>query len=197
MRQVASTSRLSATRAGKRRGFTLAEVALTTVIVGTGILAVVELMAVCTQQNREASDSTTAMYLANNVQEAIAHLPFSDPSGSATFGLEEAGQPSAVWDDVDDFNGFVASPPIDAALNPITALANFRQEVTVQRVDPQRMTIVAAGTDAARGHRARALPQPRRHRYRIAPAHLGPHARVAPRACGCRARIALRCRAHG
>jgi hypothetical protein len=155
MRQSAETTRLSVARPCPRLrrrggGFTLAEVALTTVIVGTGILGLVELMAVCTRNNREASDSTTAMYLANNLQEAVAHLPFADPSGSATFGLEEAGQPAAVWDDVDDFNGFVASPPLDAALYPIPALANFRQEVTVQRVDPQRLTLVAAGTDAAR-----------------------------------------------
>ena len=123
---------------------------MTTVIVGTGVLAAVQLMAVCTQQNAAANEATTAMLLANNVQEAVAHLPFSDPSGSATFGLEEAGQATSVWDDVDDFNGFVASPPLDAARNPIPELARFRQEVTVQRVDPQRLTLVAAGTDAAR-----------------------------------------------
>ena len=87
-------------------------------VVGMGSLgaeiAAVRLLAACTQQNREAADMTTAMFLANNVQEAVSGLSFSDPSGSATFGLEETGQPVSLWDDVDDFDGYVASPPIDA-----------------------------------------------------------------------------------
>ncbi len=118
------------------RGFTLVEVGLTMVIVGTGILAVVQLFAACTKQTREAADTTTAMFLANNVQEAIASLPFSDPSGSATFGLEETGQPIVLWDDIDDFNGYSATPPIDANRAPIANLGRFTQEITVQRVDP-------------------------------------------------------------
>jgi prepilin-type N-terminal cleavage/methylation domain-containing protein len=137
-------------RQSRSHGFTLIEVALTTVIVGTGILAGVQLLAACSQQNRAAAQATTAMLLANNVQEAIAHLPFSDPSGSTTFGLEEAGQPMTLWDDVDDFNGRTFSPPIDAALQPIPDLAKFSQQITVQRCDPQRLTLNAAGADAAR-----------------------------------------------
>jgi prepilin-type N-terminal cleavage/methylation domain-containing protein len=133
-----------------RRGFTLTEVSLTILIVGMSILGVVQLLAACTVQNRAAANATTAMFLGNNVQEAMADLPFADPSGSATFGLEEAGQPLVVWDDVDDFNGHTASPPMDATRRDIAELSNFRQQVTVQRVDPQKLSLDAAGTDAAR-----------------------------------------------
>jgi Tfp pilus assembly protein PilV len=120
------------------------------VIVGVGILATVQLLAACTQQNRAAADATTAMFLANNLQEAMADLPFSDPSGSATFGLEETGQPLIVWDDIDDFHGFLASPPVDGTRQPIAEMGRFSQRVTVQRVDPQKLSLDAAGTDAAR-----------------------------------------------
>lgn len=133
-----------------RRGFTLPEVSLTILIVGMSILGVVQLLAACTVQNREAANVTTAMFLANNVQEAMADLPFSDPSGSATFGLEEDGQPIVVWDDVDDFNAHTASPPIDATRRNLPQLSDFRQRITVQRVDPHKLSLDAAGTDAAR-----------------------------------------------
>src|SRR5687768_17326410 len=83
-----------------RGGYTLIETALATVIVGFGILAGLRLFAACTAQSREAAERTTAMFLASNVQEAMADLPFSDPSGSPTFGLEETGQPVRLWDDV-------------------------------------------------------------------------------------------------
>lgn len=134
----------------RQGGFTLIEAALTMVIVGTGVLAAVELTAACSRQNRGASQMTTAMLLANNVQEAVAHLAFSDPDGSNTFGLEETGQPVSVWDDVDDFNGRTFSPPVDANLQPIPSLSRFSQEITVTRSDPQKLSLAAAGADAAR-----------------------------------------------
>jgi Tfp pilus assembly protein PilV len=120
------------------------------VIVGTGVLAAVELTAACSRQNRTAAEMTSAMLLANNIQEAVAHLAFSDPDGSNTFGLEETGQPVSVWDDVDDFNGKTFSPPVDANLQPIPALSRYSQEITVTRCDPQKLSLSAAGADAAR-----------------------------------------------
>lgn len=126
------------------------EIALTVVIVGTGILATVRLFAACTQQNRNAADTTTAMFLANNLQEAVAHLPFSDPSGSTTVGLEETGAPVTLWDDIDDFHGRTFAPPLDANRLPLPDLSKFTQEVTVQRVDPDRLSLATSGSDAAR-----------------------------------------------
>ena len=123
---------------------------MTTVIVGTGVLAAVQLMAVCSQQNRAAAASTNAMLLANNVQEAIASLPFSDPSGSTTFGLEETGQPVTLWDDIDDFDGKTFNPPLDAGLLPLPNMDKYSQEITVKRCDPQKLKLDAAGADAAR-----------------------------------------------
>lgn len=134
----------------RRAGFTLAEVALTVVIVGTGVLATVRLFATCTQQTRESSDMTTAMFLANNIQEAVANLPFSDPSGSTNVGLEETAAPVTLWNDIDDFTGKSFSPPLDANRLPIAGLEKFTQEITVQRVDPQRLSVAATGSDAAR-----------------------------------------------
>ena len=147
---VPPADNLDPARPAGQGGFTLPEVALTLVIVGVGILGVVRLLAACTQQNRAAADATTAMFLANNVQEAMADLPFSDPSGSDTFGLEEGGQPLDAWDDIDDFNGYTAFPPMDGTRQTLAGMNRFSQRITVQRVDPQKLSLNAAGTDAAR-----------------------------------------------
>jgi hypothetical protein len=133
-------------------GFTLLEAALTTIIVGTGIVATMQLFAVCTLQNRSASHMTTAMFLANNIQETMADLPFSDPSGVG-FGLEEGGQPVSAYDDIDDFDAWDSADlagPIDASRSAMAELAQYEQRVAVDLVDPNRLSLDAAGTDAAK-----------------------------------------------
>lgn len=136
-------------RSVSRRGFTLIEATLAMTIVGSAILGVIALFAACTKENAIAANMTTAMFLANNMQEAMTGLPFSDPSGAGA-GLEEAGQPVAVWNDIDDFNDYTANPPLDATRQPINELANYSQAVTVTPVDPSSLGTTAAGAAAAR-----------------------------------------------
>ena len=120
-----------------RRGFTLIEAGLATVIVGIALVATFRLFAACTQQNAGANRMTTAMMLAENVHEAMIGLLFNDPgTGSTTFG-PEAGETLATYDDVDDFNGPVGgggmtlNPPIDSQRNRIDELGKFSQVVSV------------------------------------------------------------------
>lgn len=140
-------------RAASRSGFTLIEAALATVIVGTAVLAIMQLLVVCTQTNRAGADMTTAMYLAGNVQEAMADLPFNDPSG-AGFGREEANNILA-WDDIDDFHLYDSSAadpalPVDSQRQPVADLGRFAQLVTVTEVNMNNLSIAAAGSDAKR-----------------------------------------------
>jgi len=89
------------------------------------------------------------MFLANNVQEMIAALPFNDPSG-AGFGTEEAGV--ANFDDVDDFHNWKSDPgePLDSLRKPLPELNNYSQRVTVSHVSVDAPTSNQLGTDAAR-----------------------------------------------
>jgi prepilin-type N-terminal cleavage/methylation domain-containing protein len=133
-----------------RRGFTLIEAALTIVIVGVGIVSIFELFASMTRQNVAAARATSAMFLANNVQEMMADLPFNDPSG-AGFGTEESGGVKS-FDDVDDFNGWNSNPgsPVDSLRNELPELKNFAQRVTVTHVSVDAPTSSQIGTEAAR-----------------------------------------------
>lgn len=128
---------------------TLIEAGLVTVIVGTGILGMMQLFAALHQQTRAANRATVAMFLAENVQEAMADLPFRDPSGPG-FLREEASLD--LWNDVDDFNGWSSWQagdrlPIDALRHPIAELAQYGQTVVVEPVDPHSPSTPEVTTD--------------------------------------------------
>lgn len=136
----------SGRRLWRQAGFTLIEAALTTVIVGVGIASMMELFASLTRENRLSTRVTSAVLMANQIQEITAQLPFSDPHyGATTFGKE-----GTVYDDVDDFNNATFSPPISGLTKlgvPIEAtdMAGFSQSVQVLRVnkDDPRLSLSA------------------------------------------------------
>jgi prepilin-type N-terminal cleavage/methylation domain-containing protein len=124
----------------RRRGFTLVEVAVAIVIVGTGSVALMGLTSACTTQNRAAADTTTAAMLAQHVQEMLAELPLSDPTlGTTNFG-RETGETVATSDDVDDFNGVTFAPPVDSSRAALTGLDLFSQVITVTPAAAKQLT---------------------------------------------------------
>jgi Tfp pilus assembly protein PilV len=129
--------------------FTLIEAALATVIVGVGVMAMMQLFATCTQNNSYAAHQTTGMLLANNIQETMASLPFDDPiQGQKYFG-PEPNETTATWNDVDDFDGASFSPPIDSTRNTLSNLSQYTQDVAVVPVDPSRLTSQATSYTGA------------------------------------------------
>ena len=134
----------------KKRGFTLVEVAVAIVIVGTGSVALMQLAMTCTMQNRAAADTTSAAMLAQHVQEMLALLPISDPAyGPTSFGLEP-GETVATADDVDDFDGVTFSPPVDSTRTALSGFAGFSQVITVVPVDNKKLSGNTNGTDVAK-----------------------------------------------
>jgi prepilin-type N-terminal cleavage/methylation domain-containing protein len=132
-----------------RRGFTLIEAALTTVIIGVGVLAAMQLFAAVTMQNNHSQHMTTAMMLGTNVQEAMSGLAFTDPvAGRNSFG-PEAGENIANYNDVDDFNGRSFNPPIDATRTVLAELDQFTQSITVTRVNPNSLSTAATSYSGA------------------------------------------------
>ena len=133
-----------ASRAGhgsRRRGFTLIEASLTTLIVGVGILAMVQLFATCSRQNRDANQETTAMLLVGNIQETMNALPLVDPVyGSSHFG-PEPGETLATYNDIDDFDGSSFNPPIDAERKPLPQLSQYTQVISVMPVYANQLDV--------------------------------------------------------
>lgn len=135
--------RRSRRRAG---GFTLIEASLTTVIVGTGVLAIVAAQQAYHMKNNWAGRTTTGMLLANEIRELTLNLPLHDPiTGKANYGPELDESSVVAYDDLDDFagtvsagvgNGTTFNPPINALKLEIPDLDRWSQVVTVENVLP-------------------------------------------------------------
>jgi hypothetical protein len=162
-RQIAKSRNRSMRRSA--RGFTIIEAALTTVIVGTGILAMVSAQQAYHMKNDWAARTGTAQMLANEIRETTLVLPLHDPvTGDANLG-PEANELSVIdWDDVDDFAGTVDAagvgskttfnPPINGLRFAVADLTNWQQVVTVENVLPDNInnafTLALGTTDMMR-----------------------------------------------
>ena len=125
----------------RTRGFTLVEAALTMVIIGTGVMAMLQLLTAGTMSNSSAAELTTAVQLANNVHEMALALPFKCPTNPTSTTFKDSGGPANytyLW----DLNGDSYSPPRDIRRNTISTYANWTQQITVQSVDPTNLDAV-------------------------------------------------------
>ena len=128
-----------------RRGFTLIEAALATVIIGTGVLAMISAQQVLLQKNEWSTMTSTATWLGNEIREMTLNLPRHDPvTGNGYWGPEDDESSVEDFDDVDDFDGFgeglvfaanLQNGPINAARQVIGDMDGWEQVVTVESVD--------------------------------------------------------------
>lgn len=141
-----------------RRGFTLIESALATIIVGVGVLSIVAAQQAFHGQNSWSTHASTATRLGNEIREMTLNLPNHDPvTGSANWGFEVGNETNIQdFDDVDDFAGDPSDPsglifsaalgngPVNARREVIPNMEGWAQEVYVECVNPQNITEVLA-----------------------------------------------------
>ena len=132
-------------------GFTLIEAALTTVIIGTGVLAIVAEQQAYVQKNNWSQRTATGVLLANELRELTLSLPASDPlTGQTNFGPETGENSVADFDDLDDFAGEVDTngigagttfdPPVNALRQEIPDMGNWSQFIEVANVLPDNIS---------------------------------------------------------
>ncbi|MDI9404965.1 MAG: hypothetical protein QM516_13945, partial [Limnohabitans sp.] len=135
--------------------FTLIETALATVIVGTGVIAIVAAQQAFFRQNEWSTHASTAQRLGNEIRELTLHLPRHDPVTGTTFwGPESTEIDITDFDDLDDFDGedgngtvfsaLLGSGPIGASGDVIPAMDGWSQRVFVEHIDPLEITRVVA-----------------------------------------------------
>lgn len=130
------------------KGFTLIEVLIATVLVGLAIAALLLASQSFTMANASGADLSTAEFLIEQIRELTASLPVIDPeTGKTAFGPEEATL--AAYDDLDDFDGAIFSPPINAGRAVLNNFAAFSQHVTVENVNAGNFEQVVADHDSS------------------------------------------------
>ncbi|HEV2296366.1 MAG TPA: hypothetical protein VGR35_21160 [Tepidisphaeraceae bacterium] len=102
-----------------RRGFTLIEAAMATVIIGVGVLALVELLAAGTVSNVRGTEMTTGINLAKNIRELTLQKTFA----------ELPAMHNASY-----------NPPIDSREVALANMSDWTQVVKVESVDPDLLT---------------------------------------------------------
>lgn len=167
----AGTTSIHSRRPRRRhRGFTLLEVALTLIIVGVGVLAMVESQTSLVRKNEFSSLSATGTYLCNEMRERLRRLPrhdpvtglrMSNPDGTGNllgWGPELFNRPSpdgagtvaagelspGMYNDLDDYDGAAFGSLPNAFVGPIDA---FGRVITEIRADGTRETVVVQGVD--------------------------------------------------
>ena len=116
-------------------GFTLIEVLIAILLLGLAIASLVTANSAFTKANGAGTELSTAEFLIEQIRELTTVLPVIDPNtGVSTFGPEGA-ETLADYDDLDDFDGAIFSPPIDADRNLLNDFATFSQQITVENVD--------------------------------------------------------------
>ncbi len=104
----------------RRRGFTMIEASLTTVIIGVGVAAVMQLLAAGTINNIQSFETTTGVNVGKAFREVTLQKSMSE---------------------VIAMNGTYHEPPWDSRSQAMTDLTGWRQSITVQPVSADNLTL--------------------------------------------------------
>jgi hypothetical protein len=117
---------------------TLVEVTVSTLIVGAMAVASLNALGAATRSSVDAGKRGIATTLATDLMTEILEADYVEPGSGEVFGPEaneEAEGNRSLFDDVDDYDGWQASPPQDKDGNPLANRTGWRRQVTVEHVD--------------------------------------------------------------
>lgn len=132
----------------RREAFTLTEVAVATAIIGLAVTALLVTVGSGTRTNDAGRQLTLAVYLAQEIREWTVKLPFRDPDpgDQGKPPGPDGSSPQVFVDDLDDLINVTYCPPRDGTGQPIAALPNWAQTISLTWVDPNDLSAaVTAG----------------------------------------------------
>ncbi len=123
-----------------RRAFSLVEVVISMLIVSILFVAAIGTVSATRASRVTHRDRVRGLQLAQELMAEITQRAYQEPgSSSDTIGAgpgELATGDRSLFDDVDDYDGWSASPPKDRAGNDLPDMTGWTRSVAVTWVDP-------------------------------------------------------------
>jgi len=129
-----------------RAGFSLIEVAVSSILVGSILVAAMSTVGAVLRFRSSTSDSGRAALLAAELLAEIQNQAYSDPNQTPVFGKESGESARSQFDDVDDYDGLTESPPKNRAGTNLTGFTGWSRSVTVVRAQ-RNSPMQTAGSD--------------------------------------------------
>ncbi|HUT92708.1 MAG TPA: prepilin-type N-terminal cleavage/methylation domain-containing protein [Thermoguttaceae bacterium] len=133
----------------RRRGFSLAEVVISVLLVGLVLIGALELLGASLRTRIRLARRSQGSALARDLMSEILQARYEEPDGSPTFGTE-AGETvpgdRSVWDDVDDYDGWSSAPESKDG-SALPNCTSWTRQVNVRYVNPSNPS--GPGTTAA------------------------------------------------
>jgi MSHA pilin protein MshD len=131
------------------RGLTLVEAVLSSVVMAVMVVAALTAVGAVRLGEYKIAERGRAMHLAQDLMAEILQQSYLEPLDTPLFGREagEANTSRADYDDVDDYDGWSASPPQRQDGTVMAGLSGWSRRVTVAWADPADLT-QAAVSDA-------------------------------------------------
>jgi len=132
-----------------RRGFSLFEVVVSTVLVGTLLVAATRSVGSSVLGQRKAAERAKAAWLADALVFEIHQQPYQEPGSTTSNIARETGESAtsrAAWDDVDDYHSWSDSPPQNKDGTAIPNLTGWQRTVAVQWV-PLNNIVTTSGVE--------------------------------------------------
>jgi prepilin-type N-terminal cleavage/methylation domain-containing protein len=129
---------LPQSRSHLRRGLTLIECVVSMLLISLVMVGALAAVGGSHRMQLVASDQVLGQQLAMGLIQEVLAQRYEEPIDSVLFGPEgpEIRGGRALYDDVDDYNGLVDSPPSDQNGNALPGFAGWSRQVTVEWADP-------------------------------------------------------------
>ena len=134
------------------RGFSLIEASLCVVIVAVMFAAVIQTVAAARMSQYKTAGRSRGSPLAHDLMAEILQEPYDEPDGPGPIGRDntETALTRAGFDDIDDYDGWIASPPQLKDGTPLSLLAAWSRSVEVRWIDPTNLPLTAGAETAAK-----------------------------------------------
>jgi Tfp pilus assembly protein PilV len=138
-----------ATQCCVRRGTSLVEVAMASLLVSVLLIGALNTVGARLRHQSALTDRHRACLLAEQLLSEVLQHRYQDPDETPVFGPEasESAGSRADFDDIDDFHTWDATPPQATDGTPLANSAGWRRTITVEYVSASDVTTTAASDE--------------------------------------------------